>query len=131
MYVKLEYPDTGKALQELLLDICHIWSWTFDYEFNLIRTNSISPNLFTKIMLEEKHREVLALSRPGDKPLILSNTMGLMFSAVFGEKDIWFLGPVYTVEVNDSGKDQKDIFDCRDSIIPPAFHHCPGSSLLL
>ena len=52
-------------------------------------------------MLEEKHMEALAASRPGDKPLILSNTMGLMFSAVFGEKDIWFLGPVYTVDVTE------------------------------
>lgn len=92
---------TGEALQDLLLDVCHIWSWKFDYDFHLVRTNSISSNLFTKVMLEEKHMKALSESHPGDKPLILSNTMGLMFSAVFGEKNVWFLGPVYTVEVNE------------------------------
>ncbi len=93
--------SVGKAWQELLLDVSHIWSWTFDYDFHLLKTNCISPRLFTKIMLEEKHMEVLSASRPDDAPLILSNEMGLMFSAVFGEKEIWFLGPVYSVEVNE------------------------------
>ncbi|MCR4587743.1 MAG: hypothetical protein K5682_04990 [Lachnospiraceae bacterium] len=24
------------TLRELLLDVCHIWSWTFSYEFKLL-----------------------------------------------------------------------------------------------
>ncbi len=75
--------DVGNALQDLLLDVCHIWAWTFDYDFKLLKTNCISPNLFSKIMLDKKHMEALAQSKPGDAPLILSEHMGLMFSAVF------------------------------------------------
>lgn len=113
--------NVEKTLQELLLDVCHIWSWTFSYDFHLLKTNCISPNLFTKVMLEDRHMEALRASRPGDAPLILSNAMGLMFSAVFGEKAVWFLGPVYTVDVS--------IRDIEKLLIP--YHLKPQTSAAL
>ena len=52
-------------------------------------------------MLEESHRAALVASAPGDMPLIFSNGMALMFAAVFAEKEIWMLGPVYTAQITE------------------------------
>ena len=102
--------QTGKAFRNLLLNVCRIWSWRMDYDGKLIETNCESPNLFFRIMLEDSHREALMASQPGDMPLIFSNNMALMFSAVFGEKEIWMLGPVYAAQVTDQ--------DLRSLLVP-------------
>lgn len=49
--------DTFAKIEELFLDFSGIWSWTFSYDFELLEHNCPSPNLFTKIMLEELYRE--------------------------------------------------------------------------
>ena len=93
--------STVNAFRNLLLDVCHIWTWQFDYESNLIHTNCPYPNLFSRIMLEDSHRAALLASTTTDMPLIFSNGMALMFCAVFGPKSIWMLGPVYTMQITE------------------------------
>ncbi len=93
--------DTLATIKELFLDFSGIWSWTFTYDFELLDHNCPSPNLFTRIMLEELYREEMGKNVPGSQPLILSNHMGLMFSAVFGRENIMCLGPIYTIELNE------------------------------
>ncbi len=98
---KIVVEDTIRTFENLILEVSGIWTWTFSYDFKLLKCNCPSPNLFTKIMLDDIYKNELCKSGPGAQPLILSNNMNLMYSAVFGPEAIMFIGPIYTTEMTD------------------------------
>ncbi len=93
--------DGIEVFREIIHDICHVWSWSFDYDLNLLDTNCIAPNLFSKILLHADYMNKLKESGFKDPPLIVTSQMGFMYAAVFGEKEIRVLGPVYTLDLSE------------------------------
>ena len=98
--------DPVKLLYEMLLNCYNICGWRFDPELGVSFTNSELPNLHKALLLGHgRDAAILEHASKSDVPMIISDSMGLMWGVVekregFPEHigDFYVLGPVLNKE---------------------------------
>ncbi len=91
---------------EMLLNCYTICGWKFDPEMEVIFTNSELPNLHKTLLLgRERDTAILEHAAKSDVPMIISDSMGLMWGVVEKREsppghigDFYVLGPVLNKE---------------------------------
>lgn len=85
----------------MLLECYNINGWIFDKQLNMQKTNSISSYLHSILLLEEGRKEMLlSHARTGEMPLIVGDSMGIMWGCVFGKDHVFAIGPIFTGSIS-------------------------------
>lgn len=97
--------DNVDHYYQMLYDCYRLCGWEFDAELNILRTNSASRYLHSVLLLGKGRREAL-LERAQSHcvPLIVSDSIGLMWGCVFGGEahggSTYILGSIFTGDIS-------------------------------
>lgn len=93
--------ETLNSFYQMLLECYKINGWIFNKQMEVQRTNSISGYLHSVLLLGEGQREVLQKhAQAGDKPLIVGDSMGIMWGCVFSKEHVFAIGPIFTGNIS-------------------------------
>lgn len=94
--------------QDMVLDCCGLFSWSWDAEFKLLRTNFQGERKKLKIELAEDGKNVIKEHIQNNRmPIIFCGTSGMNWVSVFHENEngdvdtIHVLGPSFQMEVSE------------------------------
>lgn len=93
--------ETLESFYRMLLECYKINGWIFDRQLNMQKTNSISSYLHSILLLEEGRKEILQThAQDGGMPLIVGDSMGIMWGCVFGKERVFAVGPIFTGNIS-------------------------------
>ncbi len=82
---------------ESLRDCFGLWSSRFDEALNMIASNSAIPNLHRKLLLTPERVEIIRRHTcENAAPLIIGAKIGVLWSIVTGQRELYVLGPILT-----------------------------------